>query len=74
MKLYCAGPLSNVAPDFNLRLYTKADPTPAVPPEGAGDDWTAPEEEEGAFVLRSITKKLMVISLDLPDDVAAGTD
>jgi len=21
----------------------KADPAPAVPPEGAGDDWTAPE-------------------------------
>ena len=48
----------------------KSKPRPPAKPEDAGDDWEAPEPEEGAFVLHG-RKKLMVISLEVDDGVAA---
>ena len=48
----------------------KVRPRPPAKPDDAGDDWEPPEPEEGAFVLHG-RKKLMIVSLEVDDGVAA---
>ena len=67
---FAASPLAAVKALTIALGMEKSKPRPPAKPEDAGDDWEAPEPEEGAFVLHG-RKKLMVVSLEVDDGVAA---
>ena len=67
---FAASPLATVKALTRALGMEKSEPRPPAKPDDAGDDWEPPEPEEGAFVLHG-RKKLMVVSLEVDDGVAA---